>query len=122
MIIDHSYSNQAFVDGLKAFLDYTDPNPFQNTPKEGLIIRKCLQKKETERYYIQRWAISELIELIISNPYNPVEETAYQFALKLLRFETDAVDTSVKNVFSIAEHFIEKEVLDLFRSKAGIYP
>lgn len=44
MLIDYSYCNEAFVDGLKTFLDYTAPNSFHNEIKAGLIIRKCPQK------------------------------------------------------------------------------
>lgn len=43
--MDYSWYNQPFVDGLKAFLDYTDPNPSRKKTDGCLAIRRCLQKK-----------------------------------------------------------------------------
>ena len=76
--IDYSHCNQAFVDGLWAFLEYTEPNSLRTQPKEGLMVRRCLQKGDFEKRCIQRWAISELADSIIKNPYEPVEDTTYK--------------------------------------------
>lgn len=62
------------------------------------------------------------MDLIIDNPYEPVEETTYKFALKLLHFEKAATNANVKRLFHIAADFIEKEVINLFRMREGVYP
>lgn len=64
------YERQEFVEGLHAFLDYTDPETFRNRIKEGLVVRRCSQNKEEafERRCIQRWAISELTKAILDEP------------------------------------------------------
>lgn len=79
------YERQEFVDGLHAFLDYTDPETFRNHIKEGLVVRHCSQNKEEsfERRCIQRWAISELTKAILDEPENSVEDVTYRFALKM---------------------------------------
>lgn len=69
---DYSCYNAVFVDGLKAFLDYTTPHAFDNAVTNGLIIRRRLQKDDFEKRCIQRWAISELMNLIVNNPQDPV--------------------------------------------------
>ena len=120
--MDYSYYNQAFVDGLKAFLDYTAPDSLRNNVKEGLVVRRRLQKQDFEKRCIQRWAISQLTESIINNPSEPIEDTTYKLALKLLSFAVNSTNPNVRNVFSIAAAFIEDEVINLFREKAGIYP
>lgn len=123
MSMDYSYCNEAFVDGLKAFLDYTDPDPSKRVVNEGSIARcGCMRRKDFEKRCIQRWAISELIEAIVDNPQDPVEETTYKLALKLCSFAITAVDASMKNVFSIAADFIDKEVINLFKIREGVYP
>ena len=121
--MDYSWCNQAFVDGLYAFLDYTDPDPSKRKPSvNGLAVRKCFQKKQFEKRCIQRWAISELIEAILSDPEHPIEDIAYRLALKFCSFAINAPDERVRNTFSIAEEFIEKEVIGLFKKKEGVYP
>lgn len=120
--MDYSYCNEAFVDGLKAFLDYTTPGTSHDEIRDGLIVRRCLQKRDFEKRCVQRWAISELMDSIINNPNDPVEETTYKLALKLLSFAIAATDPSMKKVFYIAGDFIEKEVIGLFRMKEGVYP
>ncbi len=122
MLIDYSYANQAFVDGLKAFLDYSTPNPSRDGMKEGLMLRRRLSKEAFEKRCIQRWAISELINSIIDNPYDPVEETTYKLALKFLHFAQTAATASAKMVFCIAGNFLDKEVINVFRNREGIYP
>lgn len=122
MSIDYSYCNAAFVEGLKAFLDYTAPHSFDQELKEGLVVRRCLRKSDIEKRCIQRWAISELMDSIINNPHDPVEETTYKLALKLVSFAIDSTNASMRKVFYIAADFIEKEVIGLFRAKEGIYP
>ena len=64
MTIDYSHCNQAFVDGLWAFLEYTEPNSLRTQQKEGLIVRRCLQKGDFEKRCIQRWAISESMKKV----------------------------------------------------------
>lgn len=123
MLEDYSYCNQPFIDGLKAFLDYTTPNSSWAQRKEGLIVRRrSLQKQDFEKRCIQRWAISELIDAITNNPQYPVEETTYRLALKLLCFSNTAADLTMKQVFYIAGDFIEKEVINLFRAKEETCP
>ena len=79
------YEHQAFVDGMYAFLDYTEPDNLRNNIKEGLMVCRRAQdkEKEFEKRCIQRWAISELAKTIVEDPDNPVEDVAYRFALKL---------------------------------------
>lgn len=120
--IDYSYCNEAFVDSLKAFLDYTAPHSFDQELKEGLAVRRRWQKSDFEKRCIQRWAISELMDSIVNNPHDSVEETTYKLVLKLLSFEVASTNESMRNVFHIAAEFIEKEVIELFRAKEGIYP
>ncbi|WP_304947406.1 hypothetical protein [uncultured Parasutterella sp.] len=122
MTIDYSHCNQAFVDGLWAFLEYTEPNSLRTQPKEGLMVRRCLQKGDFEKRCIQRWAISELADSISKNPYEPVEDTTYKLALKLYSFEKAAISESMKKVFRIAAEFIDDEVIGIFRTREGIYP
>lgn len=123
MLTDYSYCNQPFVDGLKAFLDYTTPNSPHVQEKEGLIVRRrFMQKQDFEKRCIQRWAISELINSITNNPQDPIEETTYKLALKMFYFANAATNMSVKRVFCIAGDFIEKEVINLFRAREGVYP
>lgn len=121
-VVDYSYCNQAFVDGLTAFLEYTDPDPLRRKTNNDLVVRRCLQKKDFEKRCIQRWAISELIEAILDDQYNPVEDIAYRFALKLCRFECNSTDEKMRSIFHIAEDFIEKEVIGLFKEREGVYP
>lgn len=122
MLIDYSCINQAFVDGLKAFLDYSAPNPFRDDIKDGLMLRGKLSKQAFEKRCIQRWAISELIDSIINNPNVPVEETTYKLALKFLHFAQTATTASAKMVFYIAGDFLDKKVINLFREREGVYP
>lgn len=122
MSTDYSYYNQAFVDDLNAFLDYTIPNTFPDREKGGLVVRRCLTREDYEKRCIQRWAISELVDLIANNPYDQFEDTAYKFALKLLSFEIIAIDEDVKRCFHIASDFIDKEVIGRIRANEGIYP
>lgn len=120
--MDYSWCNQPFIDGLKAFLDYTDPDPSRKKTDGCLAIRRCLQKKEFEKRCIQRWAISELIEAIVNDPDHSVEDIAYRLALKLCSFAIDAPDEHTRRIFSIASDFIDKEVIGLFRKEEGVYP
>lgn len=119
---DYSCYNAVFVDGLKAFLDYTTPHAFNNAVTNGLIICRRLQKDDFEKRCIQRWAISELMNLIVNNPQDPVEDTTYKFALELLSFAAVSTNASMRKVFHIAADFIDKEVIGLFRTKEGMYP
>lgn len=119
---DYSCYNAVFVDGLKAFLDYTTPHAFNNAVTNGLIIRRRLQKDDFEKRCIQRWAISELMNLIVNNPQDPVEDTTYKFALELLSFAAVSTNASMRKVFHIAADFIDKKVIGLFRTKEGMYP
>ena len=98
---DYSCYNAVFVDGLKAFLDYTTPHAFDNAVTNGLIIRRRLQKDDFEKRCIQRWAISELMNLIVNNPQDPVEDTTYKFALELLSFAAVSTNASMRKVFHI---------------------
>lgn len=118
------YERQEFVDGLHAFLDYTDPETFRNHIKEGLVVRHCSQNKEEafERRCIQRWAISELTKAILDEPENPVEDITYRFALKMYGYACNSPDEKMRTVFSIAAEFIDKEVIGLFRERDGVYP
>lgn len=120
MLTDYSDFNQAFVDGMKAFLDYSEPDSLRS--KEGLMVRRRLSKEDFERRCIQRWAVSELIDSIVNNPYDPVEETTYRLALKLLYFAKNATNASMMNVFIVAEDFIEKHIINLFRTNDEIHP
>ena len=122
MLIDYSYLNQAFVDGLKAFLDYSAPNAFRDETKEGLVPRWRLPKEAFEKRCIQRWAISELVDSIVDNPYDSVEETTYKLTLKFLHFAQTAPSTSAKMIFCIAGDFLDNEVINLFRKGEGVYP
>lgn len=119
---DYSHINQIFVDGLNAFLDYTDPYPLRNTTKEGLVVRRRSSRKEFEKRSIQRWAISELAKAIANDPYSSVEDTTYQFALKMYRFACDSTNMNVMNIFGTAADFINNNVIALFRERDGIYP
>lgn len=119
---DYSYYNQPFVDGLAAFLDYTDPYPLDRKSENGVMAQKTLTKKEFEKRSVQRWAVSELMEAILDDPWHPIEDIVYRFALKLCYFEVTAADTTAKSVFHIAEEFVEKEVIGLFHEKEGVYP
>lgn len=123
-LIDYSPINQVFVNGLYAFLDYTDPCLIRNTSKECLILRRSPRdkEKEFEKRCIQRWSISELAKTIANDPYNPVQDIAYRFALKLYGFACSSSDERMRNVFSIAAEFIDKEVIGLFREADGVYP
>ena len=118
------HERQAFVDGLYAFLDYTEPDNLRNNIKEGLMVRRYAQdkEKEFERRCIQRWAISELAKAIAEDPDNPVEDVAYRFALKLYGYACTSFDAKMRNVFGIAAEFIDKEVIGLFRTEDGVYP
>lgn len=118
------YERQAFVDGLYAFLDYTEPGNLRNNTKEGLMVRRYAQdkEKEFEKRCIQRWAISELAKAIVEDPDNPVEDVAYRFALKLYGYACTSFDAKMRNVFGIAAEFIDKEVIGLFRTEDGVYP
>lgn len=122
MLIDYSCFNQAFVDGLKAFLDYSAPNAFPDETKNGLIPRRKLSKKAFEKRCIQRWAISELVDSILDNPHDSVEETTYKLALKFLQFAQTAPSESEKMIFCIAGDFLDKQVISLFRKAEGVYP
>lgn len=122
MTIDYSHCNQVFVDGLRAFLEYTAPNSLRTQQKDSLMVRRCLQNGGFEKRCIQRWAISELADSIIKNPYEPVEETTYKLALKLYSFEKTTVSESMKKVFRVAAEFIDNEVIGIFRTREGIYP
>ena len=118
------HERQAFVDGLYAFLDYTEPDNLRNNIKEGLMVRRYAQdkEKEFEKRCIQRWAISELAKAIAEDPDNPVEDVAYRFALKLYGYACTSFDAKMRNVFGIAAEFIDKEVIGLFRTEDGVYP
>lgn len=107
---DYSCYNAVFVDGLKTFLDYTTPHAFDNAVTNGLIIRRRLQKDDFEKRCIQRWAISELMNLIVNNPQDPVEDTTYKFALELLSFAAVSTNASMRKVFHIAADFIDKRL------------
>ena len=121
--MDYSWCNQPFVDGLYTFLEYTDPDPSKKIPAmNSLAVRRCIQEKEFEKRCIQRWAISELIEAILSDPEHSVEDISYRFALKLCSFAINAPDEGVRNVFNIAADFIEKEVIGIFKKEEGMYP
>lgn len=121
--MDYSWCNQPFVDGLYAFLEYTDPDPSKKKlATNSLAVRRCFQKKEFEKRCIQRWAISELIEAILSDPEHSVEDISYRLALKLCSFAVNAPDEHARNIFSTAEDFIEKEVIGLFKKEEGVYP
>lgn len=122
MVVDYSYANQAFLDGLQAFLDYTEPNAFREIHKEGMMPRKRVRKEDFEKRCIQRWAISELMESIARNPHQAVEDTTYQLALTFLAFATTAINPSARMVFEVAGNFIDKEVIGLFRNREGVYP
>lgn len=119
---DYSCYNAIFVAGLQAFLDYTTPHALDNTVTNGMVARRRLQKGDFEKRCIQRWAISELMDSIVNNPQEPVEDTTYKLALKLLSFEAVATNESTRKVFHIAADFIDKEVIGLFRTKEGMYP
>lgn len=86
------------------------------------MVRRHLTKEDFEKRCIQRWAISELIDSIVNNPYEPIEDTTYKLALKLLEFSMNVANENTRRVFVIAADFIEKEVINLFRAKDGIYP
>lgn len=118
------YERQEFVDGLHAFLDYTDPKTFRNHIKDGLATRRYPQNREKtfERNSIQRWAISELTKAILEEPENSVEDITYRFALRLYGYACNSSDKKMRNVFSIAAEFIDREVIGLFRERDGIYP
>ena len=107
------YEHQAFVDGLYAFLDYTEPDNLRNNIKEGLMVCRHAQdkEKEFEKRCIQRWAISELAKAIVEDP-----------ALKLYGYVCTSFDVKMRNVFGIAAEFIDKEVIGLFRTEDGVYP
>lgn len=123
MTIDYSLlCNQAFINGLTAFLEYSAPNSLRSQQKEGLMVRRRLQKENFEKRCIQRWAISELVDSIVKNPHEPVEDTTYKLALKLYSFEKTAHSESMKKVFRIAAEFIDDEVIGLFRTREGMYP
>lgn len=113
------YEHQAFVDGLYAFLDYTEPDNLRNNIKEGLMVCRHAQdkEKEFEKRCIQRWAISELAKAIVEDPDNLVEDVAYRFALKLYGYVCTSFDVKMRNVFGIAA-----EVIGLFRTEDGVYP
>ena len=121
--MDYSWYNQPFVNDLYAFLDYTDPNPSKKKPAiNKLAVRRCLQKEAFEKRCIQRWAISELIKVILDDPEHSIEDISYRFALKRCSFSIISPDEHVRKVFRIAEDFIEKEVIGFFRNKEGVYP
>lgn len=122
MAVDYSYANLAFVDGLQAFLDYTEPNAFRENINDGIMVRKRVRKEDFEKRCIQRWAISELMDSIAHSPHQPIEDTTYQLALKFLAFAGTATNTEARKVFEIAGDFIDKEVIGLFRNKEGVYP
>lgn len=122
MAVDYSYANLAFVDGLQAFLDYTEPNAFRENTNEGIMVRKRVRKEDFQKRCIQRWAISELMDSIAHSPHQSVEDTTYQLALKFLAFAGTATSAGARKVFEIAGDFIDKEVIGLFRNKDGVYP
>ena len=122
MAVDYSYANQAFIDGLQAFLDYTEPNAFRKFTKDGIMPRKRVRKEDFEKRCIQRWAISELMDSIGRNPHQAVEDTTYQLALQFLAFAKTATNPSARMVFEVAGDFIDKEVIGLFRNREGVYP
>lgn len=118
------YERQSFVDGLYAFLDYTEPDNLRSNIKEGLMVRRHTQDKmkEFEKRCIQRWAISELAKAIADDPYNPIQDVTYRFALKLYGYACTSRNGKMRNVFGIAAEFIDKEVIGLFRTEDGLYP
>lgn len=122
MAVDYSYANQAFVDGLQAFLAYTEPNAFRENTNEGVMVRKRVRKEDFEKRCIQRWAISELMDSIAHSPHQSIEDTTYQLALKFLAFAGTANNAGARKVFEIAGDFIDKEVIGLFRNREGVYP
>lgn len=122
MAVDYSYANLAFVDGLQAFLDYTEPNAFRENTNEGVMVRKRVRKEDFEKRCIQRWAISELMDSIAHSPHQSIEDTTYQLALKFLAFAGTANNAGARKVFEIAGDFIDKEVIGLFRNRDGVYP
>ena len=122
MAVDYSYANLAFVDGLQAFLDYTEPNAFRENTNEGVMVRKRVRKEDFEKRCIQRWAISELMDSIAHSPHQSIEDTTYQLALKFLAFAGIATNAGARKVFEIAGDFIDKEVIGLFRNRDGVYP
>lgn len=122
MTVDYSYANLAFVDGLQAFLDYTEPNAFRENTNEGVMVRKRVRKEDFEKRCIQRWAISELMDSIAHSPHQSIEDTTYQLALKFLAFAGTANNAGARKVFEIAGDFIDKEVIGLFRNREGVYP
>lgn len=122
MAVDYSYANLAFVDGLQAFLDYTEPNAFRENTNEGVMVRKRVGKEDFEKRCIQRWAISELMDSIAHSPHQSIEDTTYQLALKFLAFAGTANNAGARKVFEIAGDFIGKEVIGLFRNREGVYP
>lgn len=122
MAVDYSYANLAFVDGLQAFLDYTEPNAFRENTNEGVMVRKRVRKEDFEKRCIQRWAISELMDSIAHSPHQSIEDTTYQLALKFLAFAGTANNAGARKVFEIAGDFIDKEVIGLFRNREGVYP
>ena len=75
MAVDYSYANLAFVDGLQAFLDYTEPNAFRENTNEGVMVRKRVRKEDFEKRCIQRWARSELMYSIAHSPHQSIEDT-----------------------------------------------
>lgn len=122
MAVDYSYANLAFVDGLQAFLDYTEPNAFRENTNEGVMVRKRVRKEDFEKRCIQRWAISELMDSIAHSPHQSIEDTTYQLALKFLAFAGTTNNAGARKVFEIAGDFIDKEVIGLFRNRDGVYP
>ena len=122
MAVDYSYANLAFVDGLQAFLDYTEPNAFRENTNEGVMVRKRVRKEDFEKRCIQRWAISELMDSIAHSPHQSIEDTTYQLALKFLAFAGTANNAGARKVFEITGDFIDKEVIGLFRNRDGVYP
>ena len=109
------YEHQAFVDGLYAFLDYTEPDNLRNNIKEGLMVCRRTQdkEKEFEKRCIQSWR--KPLWKIRTIP-------SYRFALKLYGYACTSFDAKMRNVFGVAAEFIDKEVIGLFRTEDGVYP
>lgn len=70
---------------------------------DGLSDDLLLSEHQFEEVAIARWAITELLGLIIDHPFESPDDIVYEFALKMMYYrETSEGSDSVERIFSIA--------------------
>lgn len=93
--------NDEAIQKIQRYLEGCLVEPERNWPKD--LFR--------ERSY-ERWAIHEILSLILDNPFREAELIVWQFALQMECFLHIAESSTTKTMFTVAENTAE-EILGL---------